>query len=194
MAAADAEAWARQGEVPGRFKLLYESQQRTPAGRGLPLAEVSAPWLPLRLLGQTAQPGAYRLQAFRPLVIKWNDWRKLQTRISAEARGLGLDLGTDLVVEWWLDRQGHDGVVFEDAKRKYGHPRVAIAFRRRRSHARRGWRIEDRGWRRRSDRHTCARFSRMAATERPPYKSGSWFCGSAVLRFCGSVFCGSTPA
>jgi hypothetical protein len=131
MPAADAEAWARQGEIHGRFQLLYDSQQRTPAGRGLPLAEVSAPWLPLRLLGQPAPPAAqYRVQAFRPLIISWKDWRKLQTRIRAEARGLGLDLGTDLVVEWWLDRQGHDCVVFEDAKRQYGHQRVVVAFRR----------------------------------------------------------------
>ena len=143
MPAADAEAWARQGEVPGRFQLLYESQQRTPAGRGLPLAEVSTPWFPLRLLGQPAPQQLYRVQAFRPLVIRWNEWRKLQTRIRAEARGLGLDLGTDLVVEWWLDRQGHDCVIFEDAKRHYGHARVAIAFRR--SQIAREAEVEDRG-------------------------------------------------
>jgi hypothetical protein len=82
------------------------------------------------LLGQPAQQQHYRVQAFRPLIIRWNDWRKLQTRIRAEARGLGLDLGTDLVVEWWLDRQGHDCVVFEDAKRQYGHQRVVVALRR----------------------------------------------------------------
>jgi hypothetical protein len=48
----------------------------------------------------------------------------------ATARGLGLDLETDLVVEWWLDRQGHDGVVIEDAQPLYEHRRVVIAFRR----------------------------------------------------------------
>jgi hypothetical protein len=124
----DADSWAREGKVQGLFHLLHETQQRTPAGRGLPLAEVGTRWFPLRLLGR-ASP-VYRLQAFHPLVCRWGEWRQMQSRMRAEARGLGLDLETDLVIEWWLDRQGHDCVIFEDAKPLYGHQRAVIAFRR----------------------------------------------------------------
>jgi len=124
----DAEAWAREGQIHGQFRLLNSAQQRTPAGRGLPLAEVGTPWFPLRLLGRVNP--AYRLRAFHPLICRWDAWKQLQGRMEAEARGLGLDLATDLVVEWWLDRQGHDCVVFDGAKSLYGYERVAIAFRR----------------------------------------------------------------
>ena len=128
MAAADAAAWAREGAVHGLFLLLQTSQQRTPAGRGLPLAEAGpASWLG-RIIGQPRE--RYHVQVFHPLVCRWPEWRKLRRRIRDEARGLGLDLDTDLTVEWWLDRQGHDCVIFEEAERLYGHQRVVIAFRR----------------------------------------------------------------
>src|SRR5262245_48028681 len=125
---ADAEAWAREGQIHGLYQLLNDTQQRTPAGRGLPLAEVGARWFPLRLLSRVAP--AYRLRVSHPLVCRWGEWRRMQSRIRDEARGLGLDLETDLVIEWWLDRQGHDCVIFEDARPLYGHQRTAIAFRR----------------------------------------------------------------
>lgn len=128
MPAANAEAWARAGQLPGRFQLLNTAQQRTPAGRGLPLADLSARWLPLRLLSRPAQ--TWCVQALHPLICRLSEWPALEQRIRREARGLGLDMGTDLEVEWWLDRQGHDCVVLEDARRLYGHQRVAIAFRR----------------------------------------------------------------
>ena len=128
MPAADAAAWAREGAIHGLFQLLQTSQQRTPAGRGLPLAESGpASWLG-RMIGQPRE--RYQVQAFHPLVCRWPEWRKLRRRIRDDARGLGLDLETDLMVEWWLDRQGHDCVVFEEAQRLYGHQRVVIAFRR----------------------------------------------------------------
>jgi hypothetical protein len=126
--APDAEAWAREGQVHGLFQLLNAAQQRTPVGRGLPLNEVGALWFPLRLLGRTSP--TYRIQAFHPFVCRWGEWRQVQSRMRAEARSLGLDLETDLVIEWWLDRQGHDCVIFEDAKPLYGHQRAVVAFRR----------------------------------------------------------------
>jgi hypothetical protein len=128
MAERDAEAWAREGQVHGQFGLLYESQQRTPAGRGLPLAEVGTSWFPLRLIKRSAP--IYRVQAFHPLACRWDAWQKLQAQITSEARGLGLDLDTDLVVEWWLDRQGHDSLILDDVKSLYSYQRVLIAFRR----------------------------------------------------------------
>jgi hypothetical protein len=124
----DAEAWSREGQVYGLYRLLHPSQQRTPAGRGLPLAEAGALQRTLHLLGRAGS--LYRVQVFHPLVCRWAEWRKLLHRMQADARGLGLDLETDLVMEWWLDRQGHDCVVFEDARARYGHQRVVIAFRR----------------------------------------------------------------
>ncbi|HEY3229859.1 MAG TPA: zinc ribbon domain-containing protein [Roseiflexaceae bacterium] len=123
----DAEAWAREGQVHGLFHLLYETQQRTPAGRGLPLAEAEMAWLP-QLLGRPRQQ--YRVQAFRPLACDWAEWQRFQPRLHADARNLGLDLGTDLVVEWWLDRQGYDCVIFKDARQLYDCERAVIAFRR----------------------------------------------------------------
>jgi hypothetical protein len=128
MPAGDAEAWSGEGKVHGLFRLLNPSQQRTPAGRGLPLAEVGALWRTLHWLGQG--DSLYRVQAFHPLVCRWASWGKLRDRMQTDARGLGLDLGTDLVMEWWLDREGHDCVVLEEAGSHYGHQRVVIAFRR----------------------------------------------------------------
>lgn len=128
MPAPDAAAWAREGAIHDLFELLRASQQRTPAGRGLPLGEFGpVSWLS-RAIGLPRE--RYHVQAFHPLICRWPDWRKQRRQIQDEARGLGLDLGTDLVVEWWLDRQGYDCVVFEEARPLYGHQRVAIAFRR----------------------------------------------------------------
>jgi hypothetical protein len=124
----DAEAWSREGQVHGQFELTHTSQQRTPAGRGLPLVAARSAWSPVRLLRGT--PPLYRVQAFAPLMCRWPDWPQLQQRMQADARELGLDLETDAVVEWWLDRQGHDCVVFEGAGRLYNRQRAVIAFRR----------------------------------------------------------------
>jgi hypothetical protein len=128
--AIDAEAWSREGQVHGQFRLQNAAQQRTPVGRGLPLTEIGTPWFPLRLLGRGNSGPVYRVQAFHPFICRWSEWRQTQSRMRAEARGLGLDLETDLVIEWWLDRQGHDCVIFEDAKPLYGHQRAVVAFRR----------------------------------------------------------------
>jgi hypothetical protein len=124
----DAASWAREGQLHSQFRLLQESQQRTPAGRGLPLAELNATWFPLRLFGWSGE--RYQAQVFQPLTCRWAEWPALLARVESEARGLGLDLATDLMIEWWLDRQGHDAVLIDDARLLYGHQRVLIAFRR----------------------------------------------------------------
>jgi|HigsolmetaAR201D_1030396.scaffolds.fasta_scaffold13021_2 hypothetical protein len=132
MPAAQAEAWARQGVLPGMFQLArYDMQDRTPAGRGLPLFENSSALTGIsRLLGLQQRAPIYRVQVFRPLRISFAEWKRTQPRIKQEAQGLGLDLGTDLVVEWWLDRQGYDSVYFEQARAYLGQARTLIVFRR----------------------------------------------------------------
>ena len=50
--------------------------------------------------------------------------------MQADAQELGLDMDTDSVVERWLDRRGHDGVVFEPSKEQGENRQVVIAFRR----------------------------------------------------------------
>lgn len=47
-----------------------------------------------------------------------------------EAAGLGLDIETDAVIEWWLDRYAYDGVIFHGAAQRYQFERVIVVFRR----------------------------------------------------------------
>lgn len=126
--APEAHRWALAGREHGVFRLLSASQQRTPAGRGLPLAEIRRGWSLGRIFGRP-EP-RYRVQFHRPLACHWAEWRRWLRTIRAEAAELGLDFEADSSVEWWLDRQGYDGVVFDGASQLYGHERVAIAFRR----------------------------------------------------------------
>ncbi len=128
MTAPDADAWAREGQIHDVLTLLNPAQQRTPAGRGLELGAIRHRSLLPRLFGWMGD--RYRVQLFRPLVIAWDEWQRLQTRIETEARGVGLDLETDAMVEWWLDRQGHDGLVLDGVRQRYNYDRVVIAFRR----------------------------------------------------------------
>lgn len=128
MSAREAETWARQGEVHGLFRMPNSTQQRTPVGRGIPLLEVSA-------LGALLRFGAavgrlYRVQVFRPLVCDAATWKRIKQRIVHEAASLGLDMNTDAMIEWWLDREGYDGALFERNAHPYGGGRAAIAFRR----------------------------------------------------------------
>ncbi|MBO9321161.1 MAG: zinc ribbon domain-containing protein [Roseiflexus sp.] len=128
MNAREAETWARQGEVHGLFRMPNSAQQRTPAGRGIPLIEVSALGALLRLGGAVER--LYRVQMFRPLVCDAATWKRLKQRIAQEAASLGLDMNTDAMIEWWLDREGYDGALFERNAHPYGGGRAAIAFRR----------------------------------------------------------------
>lgn len=124
----EAELWARQGQISGVFRLPNTFQQRTPAGRGLVLRELPDGVVRQRLAGMFVR--LYRVQSHNPLRCHAGDWQELQPRMQADAQGLGLDMETDAVVEWWLDRQGYDSVVFEPPSPQYGRIRTVIAFRR----------------------------------------------------------------
>jgi hypothetical protein len=126
-----AQAWAREGKTPEIFYLLADRQQRTPAGRGLLLG--ASPRNLLERFFDRSQPGDHRrchVRLLNPLVCSWNNWQRLQPRIAANAKELGLGLSTDATVEWWLDREGYDGVVFEGVADRYPYRRMVVAFRR----------------------------------------------------------------
>lgn len=126
LGAASAERWAREGQVYGVYELLNPIQQRTPAGRGLVLRETGG----FFDLFSKAVSKRYRVQLKRPLSMRLPEWKKQQKKIRAEARGVGLDLETDVVIEWWLDKQDYDGMLLSDTQALYGHNRVVIVFRR----------------------------------------------------------------
>jgi hypothetical protein len=123
-----AVGWAREGKLHEAFHLLGEKQQRTPAGRGLLLGSVASQNMIDRFLRRSERRSYLRM--LNPLRCSWEAWQQLQTQISAQAHDLGLALETDATVEWWLDQQGHDGVVLEGVAGRYQYPRIAIAFRR----------------------------------------------------------------
>ncbi len=123
-----AVGWAREGKLHEAFHLLGEKQLRTPAGRGLVLGSVASQGMIDRFLRRMQRRSYVRL--LNPLRASWAEWTKLQPQITSQARDLGLALETDAVIEWWLDQQGHDGVVLEGVAERYQYPRIAIAFRR----------------------------------------------------------------
>lgn len=125
LSAREAELWSKAGAVQGVFRLDDARQQRTLAGRGILLLEVPGGTALMPLTGLLYRLHAVRIQ--HPLVVRAREWAKLEQRIQADAAALGLDLGTDAMVEWWLDRQGHDGVVLE---RGAHLGRTVVAFRR----------------------------------------------------------------
>lgn len=133
---ADAVRWADGSKAPGLHRLhgMNEpTQEHTPVGRGIVL-------VPLGNLGTTIHTllpgvlrsvaGHYRVRVERPFVCGYAEWEQRMPRIRDEARGLGLDMEPAQAAEWWLDRYGHDGVIFTQAQARYGVERVVIAFRR----------------------------------------------------------------
>jgi hypothetical protein len=134
--AREAALWAEGSQAPGAYRLYREQlmQEHTPAGRGITLVplregrEAGRPWWGRLLPG--VMPARYRARIERPLVCALADWAGRLRGIRDEARGLGLDLEPALAAEWWLDRNGHDGVIFTAAQARYGVERVAIVFRR----------------------------------------------------------------
>lgn len=127
--AREADVWAKAGAAKGLYRMPNAAQQRTPVGRGIPLFEVSGPTALLRLAG--LYPQVYRAQIRNPLICKAGGWPALQKRIRADAQGLGLDMDTDAVIEWWLDRQGYDGAVLERGAHPQSYERrMVVAFRR----------------------------------------------------------------
>jgi hypothetical protein len=128
MSEPDAAAWSREGVIHGLYRIDNLNQQRTPAGRGITLREIAGGWFGVQLAKLFY--GIYRVQLFQPLVCTQQQWEELRPRMQADARELGLDMDTDAVIEWWVDRQGHDGVVFEPNKERGANRQTVIAFRR----------------------------------------------------------------
>lgn len=128
MNAREADSWAKQGSVHGVFRLPATAQQRTPVGRGLPLPELFGGTALVAITGRLYPP--FRVQIRRPLIIHAGEWRGLEQRMLDDAARLGLDLGTDAAIEWWIDQQGHDGAVFERGAHPFAPTRTAVAFRR----------------------------------------------------------------
>lgn len=134
--AREAMTWAEGSQAPGAYRLHlgHLQQEHTPAGRGatlIALGERDAegrPWWQ-RLLGGL-RPARYRARVERPFECALDDWPGRLGRMREEARALGLDLEPALAAEWWLDRNGHDGVFFSGARERYGAEHVVIVFRR----------------------------------------------------------------
>jgi hypothetical protein len=129
MGARAAHEWALGGAVHGVYRLVDFAQQRTPLGRGLRLLE-----LPARA-GVTAQLGAlfetrYRVRILNPLRCDALALEAARGRAQEEASGLGLDMESDAVTEWWLERHGYDGAVLAPGAHAHGDARMVIAFRR----------------------------------------------------------------
>lgn len=137
VSARDGITWAGETRTPRMFRLYSANmlaQEHTPVGRGITLIpqDPAQPerrgWL-LRVL----TPSAYRyrvrvLNPFRCPLLAWNETHLPQIR--AEAQALGLDLEPATAAEWWLDRYGHDAVIFTEAQARYNAAEALIVFRR----------------------------------------------------------------
>jgi hypothetical protein len=132
----EAALWAAGTLAPGLHRVRVQgwpTQEHTPAGRAItliPLGEGErAPGWWQRLTGGLATP-LYRVRLERPLICSLDEWEHRLPRVRDEARQLGLDLDAAQAAEWWLDRYGHDGVIFSAAQHRFGTERVVVAFRR----------------------------------------------------------------
>ncbi len=135
--ARDGVTWAGETHAPGMFRPYNANlfaQEHTPVGRGITLIPQDSAqperrgWL-LRVL----TPSTYRYRVrvnnpFRCTLAAWMDAHLPQIR--AEAQGLGLDLEPATAAEWWLDRYGHDAVIFTEAHKRYKAAEALIVFRR----------------------------------------------------------------
>lgn len=136
LVAPEAALWAQGSQAPGAYRLYRDQivQEHTPVGRGITLIplregrEGGRPWWGRLLPG--VLPARYRARVEHPFVCDLAAWHGRLRAIREEARGLGLDLEPALAAEWWLDRYGHDGVMFTAAQGRYNAERVLIVFRR----------------------------------------------------------------
>lgn len=126
MGAREANEWALAGAVHGLYRPVDVTQQRTPLGRGLRLVEITGG---TSLLGRLLQQ-RYRVQIRRPLLCDAARLEAARGQAQEEASGLGLDMESDAVIEWWLDRQGYDGAVLEPGAHSHGDVQMVVAFRR----------------------------------------------------------------
>ncbi|MBX0328054.1 zinc ribbon domain-containing protein [Oscillochloris sp. ZM17-4] len=138
MPAAEAERWAAGSQAPGVYHLngvTTPTQAQTPVGRGIVLTPVGL--FERRLRGILPQGvidfGAgdrFRVQLMRPYTCDMAAWVRQLRKIRAEARELGMAMEAEPAAEWWLDRNGYDGVILTKAQARYGAAQAAIAFRR----------------------------------------------------------------
>jgi hypothetical protein len=124
-----AHEWALAGTVHGVFHLLDWNQQRTPLGRGLRLLE-----LPPKGGVSGALDGLlttrFRVQIHRPLICDASTLAGSLGQAQAAAATFGLDMESDAVIEWWLEREGYDGALLAPDAHAHGDTRMAIVFRR----------------------------------------------------------------
>ncbi len=125
----EAERLVRGSAAPGVFTLPDPAQQRTPLGRGIILHSVPGGVFGAAFTSLAGRP-QYRVKIDRPFSSDLRTWPQQRQVIVKEAHDLGLDFDTDPVVEWWLDRNGHDGALLDVPFAEYGTNRIAIAFRR----------------------------------------------------------------
>lgn len=123
------EDWAKQGKLPERFELQNTAQTRTEAGRGLVLL-ASARYGSGFFSRALSSSLSYRVLAHNPLIVPPGQWYQFSQRMRNDAKALGLDFGTEFDAEWWLDKHGHDAVVFEPSGRNDQRARRVVVFRR----------------------------------------------------------------
>lgn len=143
MLPAEAERWVKDGQTPELYRCgptgLF--QEQTPVGRGISMRPVNSLQAKLRswmantlgstkLLDPSELSGLYRVRIVRPFVCELKEWSRKLKAIRAEALSLGMALEAEPAAEWWLDRNGYDGVIFNGARARYDSDRVAIVFRR----------------------------------------------------------------
>lgn len=128
MNAREAEVWAGASVLQGVYRMPDPIQQRTPVGRGIPLLEVRGGVLLNRLTGLRQR--LHRVLLRNPLVVGVGAWAPLLEHIRHDARGLGLDMENDAMIEWWIERHAYDGALFEDRSHPFSRGRTVVAFRR----------------------------------------------------------------
>ncbi|WP_129632619.1 zinc ribbon domain-containing protein [Candidatus Oscillochloris fontis] len=144
MVASEAQIWASKSQVAGLYRLASASiqsgmsnpmQAQTPGGRGIILLPVGR--LENQLRGIIPQsiigfgPGdRFRVRMERPYSCDLAAWNRQLKKIRVEAQDLGMPMESEPVAEWWLDRNGYDGLILTKAQSRYAAERAVIAFRR----------------------------------------------------------------
>lgn len=141
MSAAEAELWAKGSHTSGIYRIsgvnptVTPAQAQTPAGRGITLTPVGR--FEKQLRGIIPQGlidfGAgdrFRVRIGNPYTCELVTWSQQLKQIRTEAHNLGIPMEAEPAAEWWLDRNGYDGVIFTKAKARYNADHAVIAFRR----------------------------------------------------------------
>lgn len=134
--AREANLWVGESQAKGAYRLWRDQlvQEHTPVGRGITLIPLregrSGPRSWFGRLVATMQADRYRVRVMQPFTCTLAAWKGQIKKIRQEAQALGLDLDPALAAEWWLDRNGYDGVIFTAARARYDAEQVLIVFRR----------------------------------------------------------------